>query len=169
MRNALLALLTLGPSHGYELKQALERNVGKVWRSVNIGQIYTTLQRLERDGLIREEGVDENQRGKRTYNITEEGRAELKVWMATPTVGPRLKDEFFTKFVLAAHSGIADPLELIEAQRNEYLQALRELHQAAETDGDLSGSLLIEGSALHLQADLTFLDRCEEQYLRSRT
>lgn len=164
MRYALLALLANGFTHGYELKQAFERLFGPAWPPINIGQIYTTLQRLERDGLVLSREVEQSGRpAKRVYELTDAGRAELTDWMSAPTEGTRLKDEFFMKLVLAALAGTG-PAQLLDRQRSEYLQSLRDLDALAhETDVDSPAQLLIEGAMLHLQADLKWLDRCEER------
>jgi DNA-binding PadR family transcriptional regulator len=165
MRFPLLALLASGPAHGYELKQALEQRFGAVLAPLNAGQIYTTLARLERDGLVDDDAVAQNGRpNKRVYRLTEQGRAELRQWVADHTPATRLKDDFFIKLVLAKAAGIADPLELIDRQRSAYLQALRSLDDvAAQADGDVTAALLVEGAALHLEADLKWLDLCERK------
>ena len=165
MRFALLALLSTGPSYGYELKQALDARFAAVWPQINIGQIYTTLQRLERDGLAESLEVVAEERNKRGYRITAGGREALAAWMADPSGGTaRLKDEFFTKLVLAEATGAGDPMQLIERQRARYLQSLRDLNDLATANGhDRTTRLLIEGTSLHLQADLRWLDLCEEQ------
>src|SRR5829696_8496150 len=165
MRFPLLALLANGPAHGYELKQAMEQQFGSVLPPLNAGQIYTTLSRLERDGLVDDDPVAQNGRpNKRVYQLTEAGRMELRGWVADATPAARLKDDFFVKLVLARAAGIADPLELIDRQRAAYLQALRELDDvAAQVDGDVTAALLVEGAALHLEADLKWLDLCEQR------
>jgi DNA-binding PadR family transcriptional regulator len=165
MRFPLLALLAAGPAHGYELKQALEQRFGAVLAPLNAGQIDTTLQRLERDGLVDDDAVPQNGRpNKRVYRLTDQGRTELRSWVADSTPATRLKDDFFIKLVLAEAAGIADPLELIDRQRSAYLQALRSLDDvAAETNGDVTAALLVEGAALHLEADLKWLDLCERR------
>lgn len=164
MRYAVLALLAEGSTHGYELKQAFERLFGPVWPPINVGQIYTTLGRLERDGLVKSREVEQSRRpDKRVYELTDEGRTALGNWMNAPVEGARLKDEFFMKLVLATLAG-TDPTRLLDRQRNEYLQALRDLDAlAVETDAESPAQLLIEGAMLHLQADLRWLDRCEER------
>jgi hypothetical protein len=98
--------------------------------------------------------------------LTDAGRAVLAGWVSEPTPASRLRDEFFLKLVLAGSSGIADPRALIEQQRREYLLALRAL---GEANGEVSGtvaSLLAEGTALHLEADLRWLDLCESRLVR---
>ncbi len=119
MRFPLLALLASGPAHGYELKQALEQRFGSVLPPLNAGQIYTTLSRLERDGLVDDDAVAQNGRpNKRVYRLTDQGRIELSGWVADSTPATRLKDDFFIKLVLARAAGIAEPLELIDRQRS---------------------------------------------------
>jgi DNA-binding PadR family transcriptional regulator len=165
MRFPLLALLAGGPAHGYELKTQLEQRFGSVLPPLNAGQIYTTLSRLQRDGLVDDDAVAQNGRpNKRVYRLTPEGQAELDRWVADATPSPRLKDDFFMKLVLARAGGIADPLQLIDRQRGAYLQALRELDDvAASVNGDETAALLVEGAALHLEADLKWLDLCERR------
>ena len=163
MRFPLLALLASGPAHGYELKQALEQRFGAVLPPLNAGQIYTTLSRLERDGLVEDDAVAQNGRpNKRVYRLTDKGQIELSGWVADATPQTRLKDDFFIKLVLARAAQIADPLELIDRQRGAYLQALRELDDLAPQN-DETAALLVEGAALHLEADLKWLDLCERR------
>lgn len=165
MRYPFLALLAGGPAHGYELRQALEQRFGSTLPRLNAGQVYTTLQRLERDGLVRGRDVPEDARQKRVYELTETGRAALAAWVEAPAAATRLRDEFFLKLVLAGLSGIADPAALIARQRQEYLQALRDVTQAT-LNGSPVGALLAEGAALHLEADLRWLELCQERLLR---
>src|SRR5215208_266405 len=153
MRYPFLALLADRPAHGYELKQALEQRFGSALSPLNAGQVYTTLSRLERDGLVRGSDVPEDSRQKRVYELTDAGRAVLEEWVDSPAAGPRLRDEFFMKLVLAREAGIGDPRRLIERQRREYLQALRDLAPVAP-NGNHVASLLVEGASLHLEADL---------------
>jgi DNA-binding PadR family transcriptional regulator len=165
MRFPLLALLATGPAHGYELKSAMEQQFGAVLPPLNAGQIYTTLGRLERDGMVDDDAVAQNGRpNKRVYRLTEKGKLELDGWLAHSTPQTRLKDDFFIKLVLARAAGIADPLELIDRQRAAYLQALRDLDDvAAQAGDDETAALLVEGAALHLEADLKWLDLCERR------
>jgi DNA-binding PadR family transcriptional regulator len=165
MRFPLLALLANGPAHGYELKTAMEQRFGAVLPPLNAGQIYTTLGRLERDGLVDDDAVAQNGRpNKRVYRLTEKGKLELAGWVADSTPQTRLKDDFFIKLVLARGAGIADPVELIDRQRAAYLQALRDLDDvAAQAGEDETAALLVEGAALHLEADLKWLDLCEQR------
>jgi DNA-binding PadR family transcriptional regulator len=164
MKLPILALLVASPAHGYELKQQLEAHFGAALPPLNTGQIYTALARLERDGLVEGDAVAEDTRNKRVYRATDAGRAAVDEWVVQPSQGTRLRDEFFMKLILAGRTGIAPPGALIERQRAEYLQALRDLDRlAAAAGGDAAQALLIEGAALHLEADLKWLDLCEQQ------
>jgi DNA-binding PadR family transcriptional regulator len=167
MKYPLLALLATGPAHGYELKQSFEGRFGAVWPPVNIGQVYTTLQRLERDGLVHGYAVEQAGRpDKHVFEITEAGLRVLHEWLRSAAAAPRVRDEFFMKLVLARLAGLADPLELIEQQRRAFLQELRDLNDLAlnEKPKDGTTELLIEGAMLHVQADLKWLDLCEEYF-----
>jgi DNA-binding PadR family transcriptional regulator len=171
MRFPLLALLADGPAHGYDLKRRLEEGFGSALPPVNAGQIYTTLARLERDGLVEAERVAQNGRpNKRVYELTAEGREAVAGWVVEPTGGARLKDEFFTKLVVAGSTGLADPRELIDRQRAEYLRALRAVEELARREnGNVTAALLYEGAALHLEADLKWLALCERRMTREVT
>jgi DNA-binding PadR family transcriptional regulator len=168
MRYPFLALLANGPAHGYELKQGLAQRFGDVLPRLNAGQVYTTLQRLERDGLVTGSDVPEDGRQKRVYELTPSGRGALEAWVATPSAATRLRDEFFLKLVLAGQAGVADPRVLIDQQRRECLHALRGLADLA-SNGNAVGSLLADGAALHLEADLKWLDLCEQRLLEETT
>lgn len=167
MKYPFLALLAAAPAHGYELKLALEQRFGRLLPVLNAGQVYTTLQRLERDGLVHGAEVAEDARNKKVYELTPAGRAALVEWVETPAPGPRLKDEFFVKLVLAGQTGVADPQDLIDRQRRHYLQALHDLGEL-RANGNVAAALLVEGAALHLEADLKWLDRCEERLIPRR-
>ncbi|MFF3443429.1 PadR family transcriptional regulator [Streptosporangium sp. NPDC002721] len=165
MRLTLLALLAKEPAHGYELKQALEQIFGGAYPSPNIGQIYVTLGRLEKDGLVRAVDVEQSNRpNKKVYYLTAAGREILETWVDEPTEGPRVRDEFFMKLVLAPMTGIADRMAMINRQRRHYLGLMRDLNDLAErTDPENRVALLlVEGAMLHVQADLDWLERCQE-------
>ena len=163
MRYPVLALLADAPAHGYEIKRGLEDRFGAVLAPLNAGQVYTTLQRLQRDELVRDDAVQQAGRpDKRVYRLTEAGRAALRAWMGAPSAPTRLRDDFFMKLHFAHDLGLADPTELIAAQRAAYLGALGDLERVLEGGGEQPvTALLVEGAALHLEADLRWLDRCE--------
>lgn len=159
MKHAFLALLARGPAHGYELKVALEQRFGDLLPPINAGQIYTTLARLERDGLVEGADVEGDGRGKRIYALTDAGRADIAAWLDQPSPPASLRDEFVTKLVLGGLPGIVDPQRLVERQRHELLQRLRDL-EARRTSGPngVASDLLIEGAVLHAEAELRWLD-----------
>jgi DNA-binding PadR family transcriptional regulator len=163
---ALLGLLAKQPRHGYDLKNAVEKAFGGQ-REINFGQIYTTLSRLERDGLI-SAGATEDGRGKKIYSITQTGRTELESWLdRIVEKAEPYKDEFLVKLIIRHLAGYNDSLASITRQRQAYLQQLRDLGAlAAQTSDDPYVSLLIEGAMLHLQADLRWLDICDERLER---
>ena len=168
MKYPFLALLASGPAHGYELKGALEARFGAALPALNAGQVYTTLARLERDELVVGADVPEDGRQKRVYELTAAGRAALEEWVATPTPGTRLRDEFFLKLVFAEVGGIDSGQAVIERQRRATLQALRDLTGVAANGND-TAALLADGAALHLEADLKWLDLCEQRLNRKDT
>ncbi|MGG2459672.1 PadR family transcriptional regulator [Streptomyces sp. RGM 3693] len=166
MRLPLLALLVSGPAHGYELKQALETLLGAAYPRPNVGQIYVTLSRLEKAGLIEGEEVQQPDRpNKRIYRITAAGREAVGSWFEDATVEPRARDEFFMKLALASRAGTTNQVALINKQRRHYLKRMRELSRlaASEDRDNRVAHLLIEGAMLHIQADLEWLERCQEE------
>ncbi|MBK3624530.1 PadR family transcriptional regulator [Streptomyces asoensis] len=166
MRLPLLALLARGPAHGYELKQDLERLLGAAYPQPNIGQIYVTLGRLEKTGLIEGEEVEQSGRpNKKIYHLTDAGREALRAWYEETADEPRLRDEFFMKLALAPQTGLADRIALINKQRRHYLNTMRTLSKlvTAEHRDNRVARLLVEGAMLHLQADLDWLERCQEE------
>jgi DNA-binding PadR family transcriptional regulator len=166
LKFALLGLLAHDPKHGYDLKNELEQALGGHWE-INFGQIYTTLARMERDGLVEVVDEDRDGRGKKTYRLTASGRKELSVWLEEPVEKPRqFRDEFFIKLVIGRLAGKADPKPMIDGQRQAYLQQLRELTALARRTEDANIGLMVEGAILHLQADLRWLDLCDERMER---
>jgi DNA-binding PadR family transcriptional regulator len=164
VRHAVLALLADRPAHGYEIKRGLEERFGSVVAPLNAGQVYTTLQRLQRDELVADDTVAQSGRpDKRAYRLTEAGERTLMEWLGAPSAPTRLRDDFFMKLVFAQSLGLADPADLIARQRAAYMRALGELERVlADGGADGTTALVVEGAALHLEADLKWLDRCEE-------
>ena len=168
MRYPVLASLATAPAHGYEIKRGLEERFGSAVAPLNIGQVYTSLQRLQRDELVVDEEAHEGGRDRRVYRLTDAGRRALEEWVGTASGPTRLRDDFFMKLVFAHSMGLADPAELIARQRVAYLRSLGELERVLANDPPVDGTtaLVVEGAALHLEADLKWLDRCEEQLAR---
>jgi DNA-binding PadR family transcriptional regulator len=162
MRWLFLALLSSGPAHGYELKRRYDGLFGVVWEPINIGQIYVTLGRLERDGLVTSTAVrQEKGADRKDYELTELGRKALGGWLDEPADVPLPKSDLLLKLVAASLAGT--PIgDLIKEHRQRCLQALRDLEApAAEATGGSVADLLVQGTALHLQAELRWLDHCD--------
>jgi DNA-binding PadR family transcriptional regulator len=164
LKHALLGLLACQPRHGYDLKNVLEEALGGRWE-INFGQIYTTLSRLERDGLVTGRVDAEDRRGKRTYALTSQGRTELETWLDRPVEKVEsFRDEFFIKLVVRHLVRYRDTPAMIADQRQAYLQQLREMGTLlTQIQDDSFVALLLEGAMLHLQADLKWLDLCDER------
>jgi DNA-binding PadR family transcriptional regulator len=164
MRFLFLALLAAGPAHGYELKRAYDERFGAVWGRLNIGQVYTTMARLERDGLVSRENVAQGDRpDKKVYALTDAGRTALATWLDEAEDAPALKSDLILKLFAARLTG-ADPAPVVARQRQRYLQALRDVDRLGDADGhDPVAALLIEGAALHLDAQIRWLDACERR------
>lgn len=165
VRHSLLALLDAGPMHGYGLKSEFEAATSEVW-PLNVGQVYLTLGRLERDGLVAVDADAETQvEGQKVYRITDAGRAELRTWFATPVareVAPR--QELAIKLVFAMRSGSADVAEVVQRQRTATMRQVQEithLKATAETDGDLAGVLMLDALLFQAEAEARWLDLCE--------
>ncbi len=165
VRLALLQLLDEADGHGYQLKVDFESRTGGIW-PLNVGQVYTTLERLQRDELV--VLVDAPGEGNpRTYAITDQGRGEVKRWLsdvAVDTDPPR--DELIMKVLLAIGRGTAEAIDLIDDQRASLLATLQtgRRRQRAEADGGGRSKRLARDAVLtRIEADLSWLDRCEEQ------
>ena len=163
MRFVFLALLATGRAHGYELKRRYDALFGAVWEPINIGQIYVTLGRLERDGLVSHTVVRQDRSADRKdYELTELGRKALEGWLGEPAEAPIAKSDLLLRLVGASLAG-ADLYPLIGEHRQRCLQALHDLDlAAADSAPGTVADLLVQGTALHLQAELRWLDRCDE-------
>lgn len=169
VREGLLALLDRAPTHGYQLRAALEESVGSLW-TVNVGQVYSTLQRLERDELVVPDGDEPDESGRLPYALTAAGREDVVAWLRAPQ--PRtddVRDELVLKVLLARRTGLVDPLEVIDAQRTATMQALQGFTQrrAALADTDLERLVSLDRLALRARAELDWLDLVEERLDRA--
>src|SRR4051812_41382008 len=166
LKFVLMGLLSAEPRYGYELKAVFEQILGGTW-PLNIGQVYTVLSRLEKEGLVACQVVPQDLLpDRKVYALTDAGEAALAQWADEPVDGPvRLRDEFFLKVLVRSLSEDGDDaMALIQRQRHSHMQALAEL---AQLQGDPSmhqaTSLLLEGAVLRMEADLKWLDLCEER------
>jgi len=165
VKHTLLALLNHTPTHGYELRGLMEATLGDHW-VINTGQIYSTLSRLERDGLVVRQPASVDEAAERTvYDLTQDGRAELERWYREPLPRTyRLRDAFHAKLMLSFFSGPVPPAGVLQIQRGELLSEMHELTRLrAEADpaSELPWLLLLERAIMHLEADLRWLDVCE--------
>jgi DNA-binding PadR family transcriptional regulator len=165
VRHSLLALLSAGRRHGYGLKTEFEEATGDVW-PLNVGQVYTTLGRLERDGLVTAEADPD---GQKVYEITGAGRGELARWFETPVAREVLpRQELAIKLVFAVRSG-ADVAAVIQRQRVATVAALQDvtrLKATAEADGDLAGLMMLDALVFQAEAEAHWLDLCEARLAR---
>ncbi|GAA2269568.1 PadR family transcriptional regulator [Actinomadura luteofluorescens] len=169
MQDAVLAMLAKEPSHGYRLRERLRRALGPLGESMNAGQIYVTLARLEKAGLVACERADglPDRPDRKVYALTPAGQQRVAAWLGEVTWPKPNLAEFHLKLAAAAAARLADPVELVDAQRRELLRRLGDVQRAAlaEPDGSTAG-LLLEGVALRLQADLRWLEACERVWSR---
>src|SRR6266481_3536038 len=159
-----MGLLAEEPLHGYEVKNRFEAMLGGTWE-VNIGQVYTTLQRLERDGLVQPVG-ERGDRGKLLYELSPEGRKSLGQWLDQPDSGPQqLHEDIYVKLLLATRLANGDLGPLLARQKRAYLQRLRDLNQLedrAKRDGRNDLARLVRGALLHTEADIKWIDELSE-------
>jgi DNA-binding PadR family transcriptional regulator len=160
----VLAMLAKEPSHGYQLGARLRQALGPLGEELNAGQIYVTLARLERAGLLVSEQavglVDRPDR--KVYALTSAGQQLVAEWLAEVSWPRPDLAEFHLKLVAAAAAGLADPVAIVDAQRRELIRRLREAERAAMAEpGRSIAGLLLEGIVLRLQADLRWLEACE--------
>ena len=166
-QEVVLAMLAKEPSHGYELRARLSQALGPLGGEMNAGQIYVTLARLEKAGLVfceRAAGLPDRP-DRKVYALTPQGQQRVGDWL-TEVSWPRPDlAEFHLKLIAAAAARLADPVSIVDAQRRELLRRLRDAQRAAleEPDGSAAG-LLLEGIVLRLQADLRWLEACERAW-----
>jgi len=168
IRHALLALLSEGPKYGLRLREEFEERTGEVW-PLNVGQVYTTLQRLERDGLVESDdnGPDSPQKG---FRITEAGREELAAWLRTPPdLSSPPRDELVMKVLVAARLPGADVREVIQAHRRYLIQLMQEWTRIKEeeTESDLGLALVVDAELLRLDSVIRWLDAAEARIRRA--
>ena len=163
VRNGLLALLLRGPMHGYRLRTEFEASTGTTW-PLNIGQVYTTLARLERDGLIAPIG-EADPDGRTTYDLTDAGREEVARWFTSPVERrSRPRDELAIKLAMAITADGVDVHAVVQAQRTATLRSLQELTRlkaGADEVADAAWLLVLEAMIFQAEAEVRWLDHCE--------
>lgn len=162
IKEGLLCLLARGDAHGYQLKSDLETTTGDTWQ-VNIGQIYTTLQRLERDGFVA--STISNGDGRVVYTITDRGRDAAREWMQSPvSLAAAGRDEISLKVLMSLASGVEDPRRVIEKQRGSTMTLLQDytnLKGDGQAEDDLAWLLHLDRLILSAEAELRWLERVE--------
>jgi DNA-binding PadR family transcriptional regulator len=162
VKHAMLALLSNRPKFGLQLQQEFESRTGNVW-PLNVGQVYTTLQRLERDGLI--EGEDGEAKGpQKDYKITSAGHSELTEWLQTPSeLEPPPRDELVIKILVALSVPNIDVRELLQVQRRYLIKVMQQYtHLKAETsDEDLAFALVVDAQLFRLEGIVRWLDSAD--------
>lgn len=167
VRQSLLAVLDQGPCYGYQLRSEFDRRTGSTW-PLNVGQIYNTLERLERDGLV--DRGDTDGQGHVYWQITDAGSAEVAQWLSSPVVrGQATRDELAIKLAMAATLPGVDVSAVIQAQRLASVQQMQSLQRAkyagADPDGpeELAWSLVVDSMIFTAEAEVRWLDHTEQR------
>ena len=163
---ALLGLLSGGAKYGLRLQHEFESRTGQVW-PLNIGQVYTTLQRLERDGLVESDG--EGERSQKRYRITVDGEHELARWLRTPPeLVPPPRDELVIKVLVALQIPGIDVRELLQAHRRQVIEVMQRYTQvkAAANEDDVPLALVADAELFRLEAIVRWLDAADVRLAR---
>jgi DNA-binding PadR family transcriptional regulator len=168
VRHALLALLSEGPKYGLQLRQEFEARTGEVW-PLNVGQVYTTLQRLERDGLVEsEDGAEEGPQ--KAFRITSGGAAELASWLRTPpdlSLPPR--EELVVKVLVAVQLPGVDVHEVIQVHRRYLVELMQQWTRLKEDEAayDLAFALAVDAELFRLDSVVRWLDAADGRLRRA--
>ncbi len=168
VRHALLALLSEGPKYGLQLRQEFEERTGDVW-PLNVGQVYTTLQRLERDGVVESDDTDDTGPQK-CFRITDAGEEELAEWLRTPpdlTAPPR--DELVIKVLVATRLRGVDVHEVIQLHRRYIVELMQQWTSLKEDEGefDLNLALIVDAELFRLDSVVHWLDAADGRLKRA--
>lgn len=176
VRQSLLAILDQGPCYGYQLRSEFDRRTGSTW-PLNVGQIYNTLDRLERDGLVEKaesEDADTETSGQINYRITDAGSAEVAGWLGSPVErSAATRDELAIKLAIAVTLPGVDIARVIQVQRTATLQNLQELTKTKnassdpETSEDLAWLLVVDSLIFAAEAEVRWLDHSEARLKRA--
>ncbi len=168
VRHALLALLSEGPKYGLQLRHEFEQRTGEVW-PLNVGQVYTTLQRLERDGLIESDDESEEPGPQKSFRLTSAGSAELDTWLRTPSeIGAPPRDELVIKVLVAIEVPGVDVAEVVQAHRRHVVQRMQEWTRIKrDADDDLSLALVLDAELFRLDSVIRWLDAADARLRRA--
>ena len=167
VRHALLALLTEGPKYGLQLRQEFEARTGEVW-PLNVGQVYTTLQRLEREGLAESDDAERDGVQKK-YRVTDAGAAELDRWLRTPPgSAPPPRDELVMKIQVAIRLPGIDVGEILQVHRRQALEEMQRYTtlKAESSPEDVGLGLVVDAELFRLEAVVRWLDAADARLRR---
>jgi DNA-binding PadR family transcriptional regulator len=159
--HALLALLSAGPKFGLRLQNEFESRTGEVW-PLNVGQVYTTLQRLERDGLVKADG--EGERARKQYRITSAGAQELAGWLRMPPeLVPPPRDELVIKVLVALQIPGIDIREILQVHRRHVIEVMQRYTRikAEAAQADVPLALVADAELFRLEAIVRWLDAAD--------
>ena len=170
IQHAMLALLSEQPQFGLALQQQFESSTGNVW-PLNVGQVYTTLQRLERDGLVvSEEG--EAKRAQKNYHLTPQGHTELLRWLQTPSESePPPRDELIIKVLVATQIAAIDTVDLIQTHRRQLIEMMQRYTRmkVAAAEDDIALALVVDAQIFRLEGLVRWLDSAETRLTQQKT
>ena len=170
-QEVVLAMLAKEPSYGYQLRARLRQALEPFGDAMNDGQIYVSLARMEKAGLVASEQVagESDRPDRKVYVLTPSGQQRVSSWLAEVNWPRPDLAEFHLKLYTAAAAALADPLAIVDAQRRELLRRLSDVQKIATAESSGSqAALLLEGIALRLQADLRWLEACERMWADRR-
>ncbi|MCX5122082.1 PadR family transcriptional regulator [Micromonospora sp. NBC_00362] len=167
VRWGLLAVFADGPKYGYQLKSEFDAHTSGSW-ALNVGQVYTTLDRLARDGYVAP--VGSNADGRQVFAITDQGREALTSWFVTPvTDTDRPRSELAIKLAMAAVAPGVDVAAVVQVQRAESMRQMRDytdLRRQADESDDVAWLLLVDHLIFTLESEVRWLDHVEATVLR---
>jgi DNA-binding PadR family transcriptional regulator len=168
VKHALLALLSEGPKYGLQLREEFESGTGEVW-PLNVGQVYTTLQRLERDGLV--ESDDTTEVGpQKAFRITEAGSGELAAWLRTPPdLSSPPRDELVIKVLVALRIPDVDVHDVLQVHRRYLVELMQQWTHLKEdeADYDLTLALVVDAELFRLDSVIRWLDSADGRLKRA--
>jgi DNA-binding PadR family transcriptional regulator len=168
IRHALLALLSEGPKYGLQLRDEFEQRTGEVW-PLNVGQVYTTLQRLERDGLIESDG-SEDAGPQKSFRITTDGSTELDAWLRTPPdLSSPPRDELVIKVLVAIRVPGLEVRDVIQTHRRHVVELMQEWTRMKRNAGsaELSLLLVVDAELFRLDSVIRWLDAADARLRRT--
>jgi DNA-binding PadR family transcriptional regulator len=168
VRHALLALLSEGPKYGLQLRQEFEARTGEVW-PLNVGQVYTTLQRLERDGLVESEDA-ESEGPQKGFRITADGQADLDRWIRTPPdLSEPPRDELVVKVLIAVGLPGVDVHDVIQVHRRYLVELMQQWTRLkeSEAESDLGFALAVDAELFRLDSVVRWLDTADGRLRRA--